>query len=388
MSGATVHDPISDLADLPGPRDPYPLYAQLRQTSPVCWSDRIGSWVLTRYEDCLAVLRDPSSFASDWRRIGEDIPEPMLSIQALDPPEHTGIRRLLVDAVRVLDYRALEDKIASAVRIRLEKLRDQESFDYIAELAAPLALDTITAVLGCPDLDPAWFFPLSQRIVDGMDAGVWPETGEAAVSARAELADLTGTWLNRPAPEGLIGHVATVAKSSGVARPVLLNSLRAVLHAGFESAGRLLGIGLAALLAEPSALSRLASSDPGPAMEEIVRFAAPVQADGRACVARTRLGDQVIAPGDPVTVLLGAANRDPSRFARPDALDFRRHPNPHLGFGRGAHSCLGQPLAVLQARIVFTTIAAEYPRVRAVREPFYRRNLTLRGIASYEICLS
>lgn len=383
-----VPDPISVLADLPTPRDPYPVYTLLRETDPVCWSDRIGSWVLTRYEDCSAVLRDSSSFASDWRRIGEDIPEPMLSVQTLDPPEHTGIRRLLVDAVRALDYRALESKIAAQVRARLEKLRDQGPFDYISEFAAPLALETITAVLGCPSVDPAWFFPVSQRIVDGMDAGVWPETGEPAVSARAELADLTGAWLSRPRSEGLIGHVAAVADSSGVARPVLLNSLRAVLHAGFESAGRLLGNGLAALLAEPTALARLANSDPGPAMEEIVRYAAPVQADGRACVAGTRFGDHVIAPGDPVTVLLGAANRDPSRFAQPDALDFTRHPNPHLGFGRGAHSCLGQPLAVLQARIVFTTIAAEYPRIRVVRGPIYRRNLTLRGIASFEICLN
>ena len=380
-------DPISALADLPAPRDPYPLYARLRDSSPVCWSDRIDSWVLTRYEDCLAVLRNPASFGSDWRRIGEDLPEPMLSIQTLDPPEHAGIRRLLVDAVRELDYRALAAAIAVEVRTQLAKLCDQGPFDYIAEFAAPLALRTITAVLGCPPIDPDWFFPLSQRIVDGMDAGIWPETGEPAVSARAELAELTGTWFDHPPAEGLIGYVAKAAATSGVARPVLLNSLRAVLHAGFESAGRLLGIGLAALLAEPAAMAKLAGCDPGPAMEEIIRYAAPVQADGRACVAPARMGDHVLQPGDPVTVLLGAANRDPARFARPDALDFTRQPNPHLGFGRGAHSCLGQPLAVLQARTVFTTIAAEYPHARALREPAYRRNLTLRGIANYEICL-
>jgi len=388
VTGTMVPDPISVLADLPAPRDPYPLFARLRETSPVCWSDRIDSWVLTRYEDCAAVLRDSASFGSDWRRIGEDIPEPLLSIQSLDPPEHTGIRRLLVDAVRLIDYRALEATIAAEVRTRLARLCDQGPFDFITEFAAPLALETITTVLGCPSIDPAWFFPLSQRIVDGMDAGIWPETGEPAVAAQAELAELTGTWLDRPRSDGLIGHVATMAATSGVARPVLLNSLRAVLHAGFESAGRLLGIGLDALLAAPTALEELTRSDPGPAMEEIVRFAAPVQGDGRACVVQKRFGDHVIAPGDPVTILFGAANRDPARFTRPDALDFTRHPNPHLGFGRGAHSCLGQPLAVLQARIVFTTIAAEYPQVRAVREPVYRPNLTLRGIASYEIRLN
>ncbi len=188
VPGTRFPDPIAALAELPPPRDPYPLYAELRRASPVCWSDLIGSWVLTRFEDCLAVLRDPSSFASDWRRIGEHVPEPMLSIQSLDPPEHTGIRRLLVDAVRSLDYRALEDAIADQVRSRLAKLCDHGPFDYISEFAAPLALETITIVLGCPPVDPAWFFPVSQVVVDGMDAGIWPERGEPAVAARAELA--------------------------------------------------------------------------------------------------------------------------------------------------------------------------------------------------------
>lgn len=387
MSETMAADPIALLAELPAPRDPYPVYALLRETSPVCWSDLIGSWVLARYEDCAAVLHDPSKFASDWRRIGEEIPEPMLSVQLLDPPEHTGIRHLLVDAVRELDYASLERRIAAEVHVRLEKLRGQGPFDYTAEFAAPLALSTITAVLGCPPVDPAWFFPISQTIVDGMDAGIWPETDEPAVQARAELAGLTGTWLTYPRTEGMVGHIAARAADCGIARPVLLNSLRAVLHAGFESAGRLLGNGLAGLLAEPGALARLAHSDPVQAVEEIVRFAAPVQADGRACLAETRIGDCVVAPGDPVTILLGSANRDFSRFARPDTLDFARSPNPHLGFGRGAHSCLGRALAVLQARVVFSTIATEYPQIQAVGEPVYRRNLTLRGIATFDICI-
>jgi cytochrome P450 len=373
---------------MPNPRNPYPIYDRLRETSPVCWSDLIGSWILTRYEDCATVLRNPASFASDWRRIRKDIPESMLSIQTLDPPEHTGIRRLLIDAVRALDYRSLERMVAGQVRARLERLSHREAFDYIAELAAPLALDTIIAVLGCPRPDPAWFFGLSQRIVDAMDSGIWPEAAGPGVAARAELASFAETWLTGPRPEGLAGYVATRAADFGVARAVLLNSLRAVLHAGFESAGRLLGNGLAALLAERDALTRLNRSDPSRAVEEIVRFAAPVQADARACVAETQIGEQAITPGTPVTVLLGAANRDPARFARPGALDFARDPNPHLGFGRGAHSCLGQPLAVLQARVLFGMIAAEYPRIRTVSEPVYRRNLTLRGIARFEISLN
>ncbi len=388
MSGALAADPILALAEVPSLRDPYSIYARLRENHPVYWSDLLGSWVLTRYDDCVSVLRDPRSLASDWRRIGEEVPEPMLSIQTLDPPAHTQIRHFLVNGIRTLNHRALARRIADQVRASVERLQGRPYFNYVADLAAPVALDTITAFLGVPPLDPAWFLPVSQAIVDGMDAGIWPEKGPPAVAARAELADFTAGWLTNAAKrtaDGLVAYVAANAADSGIPRPVLLNTLRAVLHAGFESAGRLLGNAMVALLQNPGALTRLARGDISLAVEELVRFDAPVQADARACVLETRIGDRVMAPGEPVTMLLGAANRDPSRFHDPDTLDLARQPNPHLGFGRGAHSCLGQSLATLQARVVFQTLAAEYPQIRAVGEPVHRRNLTLRGVAEFNV---
>jgi len=388
--GGLVADPILALAEVPALGDPYSIYARLRESHPVYWSDVLGSWVLTRYDDCVSVLRDPRSLASDWRRIGEEVPEPMLSIQTLDPPVHTRLRHFLVNGIRTLNHRALERRIADQVRAWAERLRGRPDFNYVAELAAPVALDTITTFLGVPPLDLAWFLPVSQAIVDGMDAGIWPEKGPPAIAARAELAELTAGWLTnaaKGAADGLVGYVAANAADSGIPRPVLLNTLRAVLHAGFESAGRLLGNGMVALLRDPGALTRLAHGDLSLAVEELIRFDAPVQADARACVLETRIGEQVMAPGDPVTMLLGAANRDPSRFHDPDTLDLARHPNPHLGFGRGAHSCLGQSLATLEARVVFGTLAAEYPQLRAVGDPVHRRNLTLRGVAGFNVCI-
>jgi cytochrome P450 len=386
LSEALAVDPITALVERSTP-DPYPVYARLREAGPALWSERIGSWVLGRHRECTAVLRDSASFASDWRRVGEELPEPLLSIQALDPPEHTRIRHFMVDAVRAIDHDALEKQIAERVRARASALRGRSDFDYISELAEPLALEIITAVLGVPPLDPEWFLPVSHTIVDGMDAGVWPDAWGPAVKARAELAELAETWLADPPRGGMVGHVAANAADVGISSAVLRNTLRAVLHAGFESAGRLLGLGLVALLDEPGALARFAGGDPSLAAEELVRFTTPVQADSRACVAETRIGDQVIAPGDPVTLLLGAANRDPARFTDPDVLEFTRRPNPHLGFGRGAHSCLGQALAVMQARVVFGLLAIEHPGIRAVSPPDYRRNLTLRGVASFHLTI-
>ncbi len=377
-------DRILALAEPEALRDPYPAYARLRAAEPVYWSKAIDSWVLTRYEDCAAVLRNSRAFASDWRRTGEEIPAPLLSIQSLDPPEHTLIRHFMVNAVRTLDYPWLQRTIAERVRERLAAVRRQDSFDVVTEFAAPIALDTIVAVLGVAPPDPEWFLPVSQAIVDGMDAGVWPETYEPAVAARARLAELAESWLADPPDAGLAGYVAAHGADSGIARPILLNTLRAVLHAGFESAGRLLAGALVTMAAVPDALARFAAAETPAAIEELVRHTAPVQADGRACVEETSIGGTVIRRGQAVTMLLGAANRDPAHFPGPDALDFGRGPNPHLGFGRGAHSCLGQALATLQAGVVLEILAAECGRIHTVTAPVYRRNLTLRGPSRFE----
>jgi len=165
-----------------------------------------------------------------------------------------------------------------------------------------------------------------------------------------------------------------------VRRPILVNTLRVLLHAGFESAGRLLANGLVTLLAVDCGLARWhAVVDTERAVDELMRVAGPVQAVTRACVVPTELGGRTIQAGQAVTALLGAANRDRRRFAKPYELDFSRPAASHLAFGRGLHSCLGRFLAGLQARAVFGTLASEFPGLHASAAPTYRRNLTLRG---------
>jgi cytochrome P450 len=383
-------DPITLLAEPATLRDPYPAYERMRAADPVYWSDVLGSWVLTGYDDCVMVLRDTRRFASDWRRVGETIAPPMLSIQTLDPPEHTRVRHLMVAALHTLDLAALNRATAANASRLIALLRGRDHVDFVSEFAASLALDTIVTVLGVRRPDPDWFLPISQAIVDGMDAGLWPQTHAPAVAARARLADLAESWLADPPQGGLVGYLATHGPDSGVAVPVLRNSIRTVLHAGFESAGRLLGNSLAALLSRPRALRRLLEYPAGisRAVEELARFDAPVQADARACVVETSLRGHVIRFGDPVTLLFGAANRDPGRFAAPDTLDLRRAPNPHLSFGRGAHACLGQAVATAQAKVVFTTLAAECRDIHSLAEPVHRRNLTLRGLHRFDIAIS
>ncbi|MCX4529392.1 MULTISPECIES: cytochrome P450 [unclassified Streptomyces] len=342
---------------------------------------------MTRHSDCLSVLTDSARFASDWRRAGEDIPAPLLSVQTLDPPEHTAIRHLLLDGFRAQDRQALHAAMDRWAGELLAELAGRPSFDFVGELAEPLALRFITAFLGVDAPDPAWFVPMSRTVVDGMDAGLWPEKHEPAVAARARLAEYAGGWLADPPKDGLIGYVAAHAESAGVDRSVLRNSLRVVLHAGYESASRLLGNAAAALLTYPGALAAFRTAPLAAAVDELIRYDAPVQADARVCVTETELAGVTIRVGDPVTLFLGAAHHDPLRFAHPTELRLDRAPNPHLGFGRGAHACLGASLAIRLAGSVFTALARDYPDARAVAEPAHRSNLTLRGLDRFEVTL-
>jgi hypothetical protein len=376
------------------------------------------------------VLRDVDSFASDWRRsfaserrrVGEELPPAVRSIHTLDLDEHASVRRLFADGFRHVDQRRMEDRIARRTRDRLTRLARRTSFDFITELAEPVALESVTDFLGVRPPDLARFIPVSHTIVDGMDAGLWPQTGAPALAAREELAGLTEFLLSRPPGKGPLGYLAARIRAAandratadratddgatddgatydratgdratddgnGLDHTVACNSVRGLLHAGFESASRLLGTAMAALLAEPGGIARFARADHGLATAELVRFATPVQAAGRFCVADRTLGGVTIRRGQEVTVLLGAANRDPIQFTLPDRLCLRRDPNRHLGFDRGAHTYLGSALATLQARVVFEAVT-DYPAARAVAEPVFRRNVTLRGVERLEMSLS
>jgi cytochrome P450 len=380
-------DPILALARPEVLADPYPAYAWLREHTPVLWYEPLGSWILTRYADCVEVLRDNVRFGADWRRIGEDLPPHVLSVQTLDPPEHTTIRRLLMEAMHGQDDAATMRTIADHTTHLLDRLSGLPSFDFVTEFAEPLALSTIAAYLGVSAPDRDWFVPASNAIADGMDASLWPERAAAASAARIRLAELTDGWLADPPNTGVVARIAGLCRSGEVDRDVVANTLRVLVHAGYASASKLLSLAAVVLLAEPGWLARWALADPALAVDELIRFVSPVQAVARACVVSTQLGDVPVRAGHAVTLLVGAANRDPERFGDPDVLCFARRAGSHLGFGRGSHSCLGSPLAVAQVKTVFTALARDYPAVHMAGTPSYRTNLTLRGLEQLPVAL-
>jgi cytochrome P450 len=365
-------------------RDPYPAYRRLREHAPVAWDADISAWVVTGYPECVTVLRDNESFCSDWRRLDEPTPRSMLSIQSLDPPEHTAIRRPMLEAFRALEGDRLEQEISDGVHDLLGNAARRASFDFVAEFAEPLALRTVTYLLGVPTPEREWFLPVSHAIVDAMDASLRPEFYEPGLAARAELTALTSTWMDAPGAHGVLAQIANSGARAAIDRDILLNTLRAVLHAGFESGSRFLATGLLALLRTPPGLR---SGADVPAANELARYAGPVQADSRGCVRDVTLAGQPVSKGQVVTLLIGAANRDPRAFDQPEFLRLDRAPNHHLGFGRGAHACLGIALALQLARVTFTALGHDYPNVRLTAEPQFRPNATLRGLERLEVTL-
>lgn len=359
--------------------DPYSAYSDFRAAEPVFWSDRLDSWVLTRYRDCRAVLGDAGTFASDWRRAGFEAPSAVQSMQGLDPPEHTPIRRLFTTAFRDQDLDAIADLALTETGAILSKFADEPVFDFTAEVARPVALAAVCRLLGVEVPPVAQFAALSDALVRGMDAGLLPEVREPALAARKEINDLISGWYTATRRPGLLTQVLAGAEQARVEPDAVWNSARVLFLAGFSTTVGAAANAVLALLDRPAALERL--SDPRlleTGVDELLRFDSVVQGTTRACVERTTIGDVTVERGQLVLMLFGAANRDPEQFADPDELVLDRSPNRHLSLGWGPHACSGAMLARIVIRALVTGLVQAPGRCRPAGTPWRERRATLR----------
>ncbi|MFG1954454.1 cytochrome P450 [Micromonospora sp. NPDC048830] len=384
---AAVRDASYDPLAPPVIADPYPHYRKLRETNKVHWHEALDSWVVTGYAECRQVLGDTTDFGSDFRRVGVDIPDTQLSVQSLDPPEHGAIRHLLVSALHGQPLEAVRQQAAAIAADHLAELAGQVGpVDLVRRFARPVALRTITAFLGVPPPDGELFEQWSNAIVRSMDAGLDPARAEPGNHARAELSRLVAGWLADTDERGFLGAARRAARTEDVPAAVLANSLRAVLHAGYESVSRLLGAVLARLVRHPELLAASATPHATEALlDELLRLDGPVQADARVCVDDSTVGGQPIRRGDVLVLFLAAANRDPAVFPEPDVVRLDRRRGLHLAFGRGAHACLGAGLASLQLREVLAALRAGGLRLTPAGPAAYEPTATLRGLAELPV---
>ena len=379
--------------------DPYPMYHRLRTDDPVHHS-ALGFWVLTRYDDVVAALRDPrlakeaiASFVA--ARFGAPVPAMGLSMLDRDPPDHTRLRGLVSKAFTPRVVEGLRPRIQQIVDGLLDGVTARGSMDLIEEFAYPIPVIVICEMLGVPVEDHERFKGWSLDIARGLDL-IWlgpeSEVGRRSVAARQSLAEYFRGLIaqRRAAPRGdlLSGLIAAEEAGDKLNEVELLATCILLLIAGHETTVNLIGNGTLALLRQRDQLQRL-QREPGliaGAIEELLRFDGPVQRTARIPSEDIVIGGRTIAKGEMVMPFIGAADRDPVQFPDPDRLDIGRADNRHIAFGWGIHFCLGAPLARIEGQIAISTLVRRMPKLElATAQPEYRQSLTLRGLKALPV---
>src|SRR6267143_513520 len=380
--------------------EPYPTYHRLRAEDPVHHSP-LGFWVLTRYEDVSAVLRDPRFIKEPLAalvaaRFGAEVPRGVgLSMLDRDPPDHTRLRGLVSKAFTPRVVEGLRPRIQQIVDGLLDGAAARGSMDLIEEFAYPIPVAVICEMLGVPVEDHEQFKGWSLDIARGLDlimAGPDSELGQRSVAARHRLAEYFRGLIaqRRAAPRGdmLSGLIAAEEAGDKLNETELLATCILLLIAGHETTVNLIGNGTLALLRHRDQLRRL-QQDPtliGSAIEELLRYDGPVQRTARIPSEDVTIGGRTIARGEMVMPFIGAADRDPVQFAEPDRLDIGRADNRHIAFGWGIHFCLGAPLARIEGQIAINTLIKKWPKLAlATDRPEYRQSLTLRGLKALPV---
>ncbi len=379
--------------------DPYPTYRQLRTEDPVHHSP-MGFWVLTRYEDVVAALRDPrlakeaiAAFVA--ARFGALVPITGLSMLDRDPPDHTRLRSLVSKAFTPRVVEGLRPRVQQIVDGLIARALEKGSMDLIEEFAYPIPVNVICEMLGVPVEDHERFKGWSLDIARGLDSILLPPDSEVpkrSVASRTALAEYFRELIakRRVSPRADLLSALIAAEEAGdkLSENELLATCILLLIAGHETTVNLIGNGTLALLRHPDQLHRLRENPAliGTAVEELLRFDGPVQRTARIPSEDVVIDGRTIAKGEMVMPFIGAADRDPAQFPDPDRLDIGRSDNRHIAFGWGIHFCLGAPLARVEGQIAINTLVQRLPKLAlATDTPQFRESLTLRGLTSLPV---
>ena len=387
-------------------RNPYIQYSRLRAEEPVHRSGALQAWILTRYEDCIGVLRDPAAYSSDTRQAGGAVGELVREQRArsplgeartlltIDPPAHTRMRAILNRAFTPRRVAELGPRIEAIARELLSDAPERGEFDLMETFARPLPVIVIAELLGVPPDDRDRFATWSSSIAAATDL----RNSEAAiVEAREttlELMDYFRRFVDerRASPRSdLISALVAAGESEELTTDEILAFAILLLVAGQETTTNLIGNGTMALLGRPDVVRRM-RADPSstPAVvEEMLRYDSPVQGVVRVARADTRIGGATIERGALILVMVGAANRDPEHFERPDTLIPARQANRHLSFGLGPHFCLGAPLARLEAELAFAALLGRFATIEAGEDaPEHDGTVLLRGLSRLPLAVA
>jgi cytochrome P450 len=405
MGDATTEITFEQIFSPETRRNPHPLYHQIRSEQPQAHNPEFDEWLLTRWEDCEAVLRDPKWSSNPEHRgerpfngphIEEFAEANVRTLLFLDPPDHTRLRRLVSKAFTPRRIEQLRERIQQITDELLADVRPGEPFDAISTLAYPLPVIVICELMGVPVEDRHQFEGWSSDATRLLDGDIDEDTMQRGILAAMYFINYFNNLfeIRRAEPrDDLVSGLLAVEESGDVLTEEELRSIVLLLFlAGHETTMNLIGNGLFALMQHRDQWDRLvADRCLGPsAVEELLRYDGPVHVTGRVATQDLEVGGRRFEKGSQVVTLLAAANRDPDRFPDPDRLDIGRPNNHHLTFSHGIHYCLGAALARLEGQVVFDTLASRYPSLRLAvdaDEVEYREHFVLRGLKALPVVI-
>ena len=381
--------------------NPYEQLKALREIGKPVWHERMQIFLAARHSDANDVFRNKSlgriftdkSPEFEWETFNWLHSD---SILDSEPPKHTRLRSLVAKAFnrnKIEGMRPAVERITQQLLGAIdEKVKSGESFDLIADYAEPLPVKIIADLLGFPESEEHLLRPWSQSIVKMYEVNPSEQYQVEAKKAAGEFAEYVRNLAEhrkKNPGQDLITDLAMVEENGEklnshelVATCVLL------LNAGHEASVNAFGNGMVATLERPDQAELLRKNSRAiteTALEEFMRFDAPLHLFERTATVDTELGGVKIEKGQKIAALIGSANRDSSVFERADEMDLTRDPNPHIGFGAGIHFCLGAPLARLEMSVSLPALWEKYPNMQLAGTPVRRPTFVLRGYESVSI---
>ena len=349
-------------------QNPYPAYHAIRAAAPAFFWEDYGFWCFAAYADVSALLRDKRFgrqilHVMSREALGWPAPKPHLqpfdalerhSILELEPPEHTRLRGLVNRAFVSRRIETLGPRVAALAHERIDAFKAQGSADLIADFATPIPVAIIAHLLGVPrDMGPR-MLDWSHRMVAMYQFGVTRAVEASAADAASEFADVMRAYARARRSDlrdDLISQLLRAESDGGkLSEDELVTTCILLLNAGHEATVHAIGNGVKALIEHGVDAARAFATEASrdATVEELLRLDPPLHLFSRYALEDVEYAGLRLRKGEKIGLLLGAANRDPERFPRPDQFDGARDPNPHLAFGAGIHFCVGAPLARLE----------------------------------------
>ncbi|HYF80054.1 MAG TPA: cytochrome P450 [Symbiobacteriaceae bacterium] len=355
--------------------NPFPMYAQMRRHQPVTYLEPLGTWAVFGYDHVKTVFSDYTRFSSQISHLFSD-PEKGVSLVFSDPPKHTMLRALVSKAFTAAAIARMEPRITALTHELLDKVAAGGRLDVVNDLSTPLPVIVIAEMLGAPTQDREQFKVWSNAEAELFNAVVSGNVPGHLIQADLELEgyikQLAEQRRKAPKEDLISALVAAEVEGEKLSEGDLIQFVKLLLVAGNETTTTLIGNAVLTLLEHPDQLALLRENPAliSSAIEEVLRFRSPVQAQFRLATQDLELGGQAIKAGDKVAAFLGSANRDEAKFANPDRFDILRDPNHHVSFGHGIHFCLGAPLARLETKVALTALLQRFGSwERADNEP-------------------